>query len=163
MSKGFIVGLAILFFPFCSFAAGDYIPESVGAGKPEVHINNDGTIQVKSGKVDQIVGTTLYLGVRWGSLPMRFTMKTDARTMVTKRYGGTSSVSSINLGDYIDVEGEFLVGSDFFGVNALKVKDWSLQEESGVFSGVIVEMNSSSFMLRTPQQQTITVRLATSS
>ncbi|KKW20749.1 MAG: hypothetical protein UY62_C0042G0016 [Parcubacteria group bacterium GW2011_GWF2_50_9] len=167
-------GFSILFlFLSAAFFAGaytvaaltnDYNPQSAGAGKPELHIGADGTILIKSGRVDQIVGNTFYLGLKWGELPMRFTMKTDARTGVTKRYGGNATVSKINMGDYLDVEGEFFVGSDFFGVQALRVKDWSLQEESALFSGVVLELNpSEELTLRTLQGQTISVRLATSS
>lgn len=144
--------------------ASDYIPQSVGAGNPELHIKADGTITLQSGRVDQIAGSTFYLGLKWGALPMRFTMKTDARTIVTKRYGGSATVSHIKVGDYIDTEGEFFVGSDFFGMDALRIKDWSLQEESETFSGVIMEVNSDErLVLRTLQNQTISVQLATSS
>ena len=160
-----MIGLIALVLPLVGFAAvNDYNPQSVGAGNPEVHIKSDGTITFRSGRVDQIVGNTFYLGAKWGSLAMRFTMKTDARTAVTKRYGGSALVAQIKVGDYLDVEGEFFVGSDFFGVDALRVKDWSLQEEAGTFSGVVMEVNSEErFVLRTPQNQTISVRLSTSS
>lgn len=143
--------------------SADYNPGRVGAGNPELHIRTNGTVTLKSGRVDHIAGTTFYLGVSWGNLPMRFTIKTGAKTNVTKRYGGTASVSAISVGDYLDVDGEFFVGSDFFGVEALRIKDWSLQEESGVFLGVAIEVNPTDFLLRTPQHQTIFVRMATSS
>ncbi|MSU56497.1 MAG: hypothetical protein EXS51_04315 [Candidatus Taylorbacteria bacterium] len=164
MKKIFLTGLLLLAFPVFVFGAGDYEPQSVGAGNPELHIKQDGTVSLRSGKVDQIVGSTIYFGVRWGDLPIRFTMKTDGKTIVTKRYGGSAAVPQIKQGDYIDVDGDFFLGSDFFGVQALRIKDWSLQEESGTFSGVIVEISSEErFMLRTPAQQTFLVRLATSS
>src|SRR3989344_9041110 len=165
MKKKFITGLFLLAFPLIGFAAvGEYNPQSGGAGNPELHIKADGTISLQSGRVDQIAGSTFYLGLKWGALPMRFTMKTDARTIVIKRYGGSTTVSQINLGDYLDAEGEFFVGSDFFGMDALRVKDWSLQEESGVFSGVITELQPDErFTLLTTQKQTIVTRLATSS
>lgn len=165
MKRAFALGVIVLAFPLIGIAApNSYAPQSVGAGNPELHIQANGTITLKSGRVDQIVGNTFYLGVTWGTLPMRFTMKTDTRTKVTKRYGGNATVSEINTGDYLDVEGEFFVGSDFFGVQGLRVKDWSLQEESGTFSGVVLEMGpSEELTLRTLQGQTISVRLATSS
>lgn len=165
MKRALTLGVIALAFPLMGFAApSTYAPQSVGAGNPELHIKADGTLTLKSGRVDQIVGNTFYLGVTWGTLPMRFTMKTDTRTGVTKRYGGNATVSEINTGDYLDVEGEFFVGSDFFGVQALRVKDWSLQEESAMFSGVVLEMSpSEELTLRTLQGQTISVRLATSS
>ena len=162
MKRRIFFALSAALFPFFAFAlAVDYAPQSVGAGRPEVHIKADGMVTLKSGRVEQIAGTTFYLMLRWGQLPMRFTMKTDGKTAVSKRYGGAANVSQIKLGDYLDAEGEFLVGSDFFGLNARTVKDWSLQEESGTFSGRIVEVNSGNFILQTPAQA-ISVRPATS-
>lgn len=162
--KGLLIGLLLLATPALTLAApaNTYNPGSVGAGTPELHIRPDGTVALKSARVDQIAGTTLYIGVKWGDLPVRFTMKTGEKTSVTKHYGGTASVPAITVGDYLDVEGGFFVGSDFFGVEALRIKDWSLQEEAGVFMGVITEVNPGSFLLRTPQNQTISVRVATS-
>src|SRR3989344_7772351 len=125
----------------------DYNPQSVGAGNPEVHIKTDGTMNLKSGRVDQMVGTTLYLTAKWGELPMRFTMKTDAKTKVLKRYGGTASVSQIRVGDYLDADGDFFIGSDFFGFTAHSIRDWSLQEDSETFSGTVAEVNSDSVVL----------------
>jgi hypothetical protein len=160
----FIVTIAVVFTPAVLFALPNtYNPASVGAGNPELHIRTDGTVTLRSARVDQIAGTTLYIGVKWGDLPVRFTMKTGAKTSVTKRYGGSAAVSQISIGDYLDVEGEFFVGSDFFGVEALRVKDWSLQEEAGVFMGAITEVNQTNFLLRTTQNQTIAVRMASSS
>lgn len=164
MMKKTLIGLVFLAVPALALAAAiTYNPASVGAGNPELHIRPDGTVTLKSARVDQIAGTTLYVGVKWGDLPVRFTMKTSARTTVAKRYGGTATVSAISIGDYLDVEGEFFVGSDFFGVEALRIKDWSLQEESAVFLGVVTEVNPGSFLLRTPQSQTISVRMASTS
>lgn len=163
MRERVFILLTLLVFPALALAAAiTYNPASVGAGNPELHIKTDGTVTLRSARVDQIAGTTLYVGVKWGDLPVRFTMKTSAKTSVTKRYGGAAAVSAITIGDYLDVEGEFFVGSDFFGVEALRIKDWSLQEEAGVFMGVITEVNPESFLLRTPQNQTISVRAATS-
>ncbi len=156
--------LLVALLPFFALALlTDYNPGSVGAGKPEVHIRPDGTMAVRSAKVDQILNTTLFLTTKWGTMPLRWTMKTDAGTQVTKRYGGNARVSDIRMGDYLDVEGEFFVGSDFFGLTAKSIKDWSLQEESAVFLGVVTEVNPLNFLLRTPQNQTISVRMASSS
>ena len=165
MKRVLATGFFLLALPLIGFAAvSNYAPQSAGAGNPELSIKADGVMTLKSGRVDQIVGNTFYLGVAWGTLPMRFTMKTDARTAVTKRYGGHAAVSQISIGDYLDVEGEFFVGSDFFGVQALRVKDWSLQEESAAFSGVVLDVSPNERLtLRTLQGQTISVRLSTSS
>ncbi len=138
--------------------APDYNPATVGAGAPEVHIRRDGTISIKSARVEQVLGTTFYLQVKWGQLPMRFVMKTNGKTQVAKKYGGATVVPALKLGDYLDAEGELIVGSDFFGLDATKIKDWSLQEESETFSGTITEVNSGNFLLLTPLNKTITVQ-----
>lgn len=139
----------------------DFIPNSVGAGSPELHIDAESVLSIKSARVERIVGTTMYLVMKWQNLPMYFTMKTDRKTTVTKRYGGSAKVSEVSVGDYIDAEGDFFIGSDFFGLSASKIKDWSLQEESAMFSGKIVELNGTNFTLETPEKK-ITVVLADS-
>jgi hypothetical protein len=162
MRRGVLFVAVFFVLPFLAFALpNDYNPAAVGAGKPEVHIKTDGTMTVRSAKVDQILSTTLFLTTRWGTMPLRWTMKTDTGTKVVKRYGGNARVADIKLGDYIDVEGDFFVGSDFFGLTAKSIKDWSLQEEAGTFSGKILEFNPNSFILQTPTQN-ITVQPATS-
>ena len=103
---------AALFVPFFAGAAGEYNPASVGAGKPEIHITADGVMRIKAAKVNQIIGTTFFLNLKWGELPMQFTMKTDTNTSVTKRYGGGATTAEIKQGDYLDASGEFFVGSD---------------------------------------------------
>lgn len=156
--------LASLFFVAATAyaLANDYNPASVGAGKPEVHIKQDGAMTIRGAKVDQILNTTLFLTTRWGTMSLRWTMKTDGGTKVVKRYGGNAQVADIKLGDYLDAEGEFFVGSDFFGLTARFVKDWSLQEERETFSGVVVEVNpDSTFTLRTPLGKAVIVRAAT--
>lgn len=159
------MGLFVLAVPLIGFAlANDYNPQSVGAGNPEVHIKSDVTMSLKSSRVTQIAGSTLYLNMKWGVMPMYFIMKTDAKTAVTKRYGGMAKVADIKVGDYLDIEGDFFAGSDFFGINALSVKDWSLQEESGTFAGVITEVRADmTFTLRTTQNPNITVSIASTS
>ncbi|MEK7170160.1 MAG: hypothetical protein AAB767_02645 [Patescibacteria group bacterium] len=163
MKKGLILGLLLFAVPFISLGLGEYNPKSAGAGNPELHIKQDGSITIKSARIEQIAGTTFYISVQWGPLPMSFTMKTDDGTSVVKRYGGKGAVTQMKQGDYIDVDGQFFIGSDFFGVTAVTVKNWLLQEESGTFAGVITEVNTNqTFTLRTLDRQLITVKLGAS-
>ncbi|TSC57421.1 MAG: hypothetical protein Greene041679_328 [Parcubacteria group bacterium Greene0416_79] len=156
--------LAVFSAHSVSALAFDYAPERVGAGKPEVHIKRDGAVSIRSARAAHLVGTTLYLQLSWGQLPMRFLMKTSGQTQVTKKYGGASSVVSIKVGDYLDVDGDFFVGSDLFGVEAKQVKDWSLQEESETFSGQIAALlPAAAFTLRTREGKEILVQPATTS
>ncbi len=161
-----LISLIFCLALFVFLGAGDahalvttYDPVAAGAGKPEVHIAADGTIRLRGARVDQVVGTTFFVTLRWGDLPMRFIMKTDEKTRVTKRYGGTTEAAQVKLGDYLDAEGEFFVGSDTFGLTARAVKDWSLQEESETYSGKIVEIIADgAFTLQTPRTL-ITLRI----
>lgn len=167
MMRGVILAaVGILFFLLGAASAralgGDYAPSTVGAGAPEVHIRPDGTMSVRSAKVDQVVGTTFFLMTKWGTLPLRWAMKTDEKTRVVKRYGGAAEVSQITLGDYLDADGDFFVGSDFFGLTARAVKDWSLQEEQETFSGTVLEVNpDGTMLLRAAGGNAIRVREAT--
>jgi len=129
---------------------GDFKPHATGAGNPEVHINADGTMTVKSARVDQIAGTTFYIGIKWGQFPMRFTMKTDGKTTVAKKYGGAATVAALKIGHYIDAEGDFYYGSDFIGLTARSIKNYSLTEESESYSGKIIELNDQNLVLMTP-------------
>ncbi len=162
MKKYLILLVFLCSVPSLSLALAEYNPQGVGGGNPDVHIKADGTIALRSARVEQIAGSTLYIVTKWGPLIMSFTMKTDGTTMVTKRYGGSTIVSQIKMGDYLDIDGEFFAGSDFFGISAKKIKDWSLQEEAGTFSGVITEVNSGgTFTLRTTQNPTLIVKVST--
>lgn len=158
-------------FSLCLFFLGtlsvfalvsNYNPVAAGAGKPEVHIKPDGMMTIGGGKVDQILGNTLFVMLQWGELPMRFTMKTNGETSVMKRYGGKATVSQIQVGDYITADGEFFVGSDFFGLTGRQIKDWSLQEEAETYSGTITEVGADGvFMLASPNK-TIKLRMLNS-
>lgn len=156
--------LAAAFFlllPFTASALG-YNPQSVGAGNPEIHIKQDATALVRSALVMQVVGNTYYVSVEWAQVPVRFTLRTNDATKVTKRYGGTAAVADLKLGDYVDIEGDFFVGSDFLGVTAKHIKDWSLQEESGSYSGTITEVSAEALTLKTSENPTMVVRMGAS-
>ncbi len=153
MKKKFAFSLCL--FSLCAFSAQaliiEYNPVAAGAGKPEVHIKPDGTLTVVGAKVAQIIGNSFFVVLQWGELPMRFTMKTNGETAVTKRYGGAATVPQIQVGDYLTADGDFFVGSDFFGLTARQIKDWSLQEESETYSGKITEVGADgSFTLAAP-------------
>ena len=92
---------------------------------------------------------------------MRFTMKTDGKTTVVKKYGGVATVASLKVGHYIDVDGDFFYGSDFIGLTGRAVKDYSLTEESESYSGKIIELSDSNLVLMAPAQN-ITVVPASS-
>lgn len=159
----FLLAFSFVAFPAHAFNT-QYDPGSAGAGAPELHINRDATMSLKSGLVDNIVGNTLYLETKWGTMQMRFTMKTDTSTKVVKRYGGTATVAQISVGDYLDAEGDFIVGSDFFGLDAQKIKDWSLQEESETFSGKIIEQHpDGTLTLQTPLKAVVLAPATTTS
>lgn len=154
---------AIAVFPIgVSALVSDYNPGSVGAGAPEVHITRGSTISIRSARIAQVVGTTFYLAQFWGQLPMRFVMKTDKETQVIKKYGGQTLVSAMKVGDYVDADGAFIIGSDFFGVEAKLVRDWSLQEEQETFSGQVAALlPAAAFMLKTSAGKEIVVQPGT--
>ncbi len=139
-----------------------YNPVAAGAGKPEVHIKPDGTMTIGGGKVAQIIGNSFFVVLQWGELPMRFTMKTNGETAVTKRYGGTATVPQIQVGDYLTADGDFFVGSDFFGLTARQIKDWSLQEESETYSGTITEVGADNLFTLAAPSKTLNLRLLNS-
>ena len=86
MKKGLILGLLLFAVPFISFGLGEYNPKSAGAGNPELHIKQDGSITIKSACIEQVAGTTFTFLCN-GAASMSFTMKTDEPSVI-KRYGG---------------------------------------------------------------------------
>ncbi len=114
------------------------------------------------GKVDQVLGNTLFVMLKWDEISMRFTIKTNEKTVVVKRYGGAAGVPQIKEGDYLTLEGDFFSGSESFGMTARQIKDWSLQEESETYSGKITEVGADGVLTLAAPTKTIKLRLLNS-
>jgi hypothetical protein len=83
---------------------------------------------------------------------------TDPSTSIIRRYGGSSLLSEISVGDYISFNGPLDTTKATATVNAKTVKDWSIQKRHADFSGSItsVATSTSSFVLQTKERGALT-------
>jgi hypothetical protein len=139
-------------------AESDAGPRSVGSTL-ETHINNDGSVTVRGAKVTAVVGSTISAQQSWGSYTVSWNVVTNPSTSIIRRYGGTSLLSEISVGDYISFNGPLDTTKATATVNAKTVKDWSIQKRHADFSGSItsVATSTSSFVLQTKERGALTV------
>jgi hypothetical protein len=104
-------------------------------------------------------GSTLYVRATWEDSFMRMVVTTNANTVVSKNYGEKATVSDIEVGHRIDVEGQLVSGSDTVTIVAAKIRDAALVKESKTFSGSIkrVDSNSQSFVFTDKSLGEVTV------
>lgn len=117
----------------------------------DFHIDRYGKVQIKQAKVMQIAGTTFYVRYYVGTAFLRILVKTNDTTKTFRRYGDEISLSQINAGDTIDIDGTIETGSDTLSVVATKLVNFSNQQAVSSFSGTVVGTGSNygSLVLRT--------------
>ncbi len=119
----------------------DYNPRSVGAPL-EVHIYDNGSVLIHGARVEQVAGSTIYTKVYWGLAFLRLTIRTSDKTTFVKKNGSETKISDIKVGDFITIEGDFYSGTSSLDVTARKIKNWSLQTETGEYSGDVVSFSN---------------------
>ena len=109
----------------------------------EISIKPDGTffatnviVMQKSEKA----GTNLFSRVTWGSVFLRITVLAFSAKII-KNNGGSATVEDIRVGDILSVKGTLAPGADSLVINALEVRDLSLNVESKNISGIIKMLN----------------------
>ncbi len=125
----------------------------------ELHINNNGKVLVRGIKVTGVSGNTVSGTIAWGSYSLPVSVNGASVTKVARRFGGTATVSEISAGDFISVEGSLDQTQSMLTINATFIKDWSIQDKAGTFSGTVSSVNAgaSSFVLASRQRGNITV------
>lgn len=123
----------------------------------EVRINEDGKVLVRGAKVTAVSANIISATTVFGASTIAWSIDATDTQKIIRRYGGNSSVSEIQIGDYISFTGQ-LTGatSPNFTVKATSIKDWSIQVKNSSFSGTISSISGSSFVLAT-EGRTITV------
>jgi hypothetical protein len=119
----------------------DYNPRSVGAPL-EVHIYDNGSVLIHGARVEQVAGSTIYTKVYWGLAFLRLTIRTTDKTVFVKKNGSETRISDIKVGDFITIEGDFYSGTSSLDVTARKIKNWSLQTETGEYSGDVASFSN---------------------
>ena len=111
----------------------------------EISIKPDGTFFATNVVVMQKsekAGTNLFSRVTWGNVFLRVTVLA-ASAKITKNNGGGAAVEDIQVGDILSVKGTLAPGADSLVINALEVRDLSLNVETKNISGVIKTLNVS--------------------
>ena len=112
----------------------------------EVHITQDGTFTAKNVTVMQKSesGSTFFSRVMWGDIFLRITVLTapnGTAAKITKNNGGAATHADVKVGDLLNIEGTLAPGADSLVINALEVRDLSLNVESKSISGTIKTLN----------------------
>lgn len=134
-------------------------------GSPvEVHISDDGKVTVQGAEVIQIAGTTFYTRVTVLGSMIRFVIKTDNNTALSRRFGGDISSADIRVGDFLSIEGTLEATYNSLSVKAQTVKDWSIEKETNRFSGTVVSISPAldSFSLLTKDRGAVSVLISSS-
>ncbi|MEN9582628.1 MAG: hypothetical protein RL641_582 [Candidatus Parcubacteria bacterium] len=129
----------------------------------EVHITNNGNVLVRGAKVTAINGSSLTATTTWGSSSMTWTINTDSSTKLIRRFGGTSTISEISVGDFVSFQGSLVAGTSTpMTVLAKTLKNWSVQKKNSTFEGIVTSLGGSSFIIATNNSGNITVNTTSS-
>ena len=131
-------------FTICALLLTMFAAPALAANAPsEISIKPDGTFFATNVVVMQKsekAGTNLFSRVTWGNVFLRITVLASS-AKITKNNGGSAVVEDIQVGDIISVKGTLAPGADSLVINALEVRDTSLNVESKSISGTIKTLN----------------------
>ena len=140
-----ILSLALLITPGAISAQVKTDTDKVGATR-FIKIDENGALKADGMVVQQIAGKTFYTRIWWGEMFMRMTVRTNDKTVFTKKFGESITVSEIKVGDVLSAEGTLVPGSDRVDIDAILVKNWSDQTGASAFSGNITETSPSAVL-----------------
>lgn len=137
------------------------IPSPKTTGAPlSLSIEESGATVLEGARITQITGSTIFAAQYWGMLPVRWIIRTDAKTLFKHRFGNPIVLTQLSIGDFISAEGDFNGSSDSLGINAKSIKDWSVSTEGSTFTGTIVSAPDAtgSFILQIGDGSTVFVK-----
>ncbi|CAN5189111.1 hypothetical protein BH09PAT1_BH09PAT1_8360 [soil metagenome] len=103
----------------------------VTGSKLEVHILNNGRVNVRGAKVTSIAGNTINASTAWGSVNMAWAVNSLSTTHIVRKAGGVSSIAEVSVGDFISFEGNLVsTSASPIIVNAASIKNWSVQKKT---------------------------------
>ncbi len=156
-----VCAVSSLLFVSSVYALAPVIPSPKTAGSPlSLTIQENGDTALDGARITQITGTTLFAVQYWRELPVRWIIRTDAKTRYTHRFGNPLVFSQLSVGDFLSVEGIFNGSSDSLGVDAMSIKDWSISTEGSSFAGKVTSAPDASgaFILQTEDGSTVFVK-----
>lgn len=116
-------------------------PDIIHAESASLSIDKKGNIVLDGAQVVQTAATTFFARAYWGTSFIRFTVKTDSKTIFSRNLGGPALITEIAPGHNLRVEGYLDNSSDTITVRAFAVKDLSLVDESKSFSGTVTNID----------------------
>lgn len=145
-----------------AFATSSSNTQNTGS-QMELHLTEDGKITLKGAKVNSVSGSTIKAVTAKGAYSFEWTIETDGNTKFTRRFGSSSGLNEIEVGDYIAVSGMFDFGTSRPTIRAKAIQDWSIQRSKANFSGRIksIATSTTSFILSTAKNGDITVETGT--
>lgn len=158
-----LCGVLLFSSPAAAQTAGALSPLQ-SQSSPDFHIDQNGNATVYQAKVMLIAGTTFYARFYVGASFIRFLIKTSPdTTSVSRRYGGTISISDIRIGDTLNVQGSIEGESDSLSLLASTIVDFSNEKQiADGFTGTISGFASTTaFLLTTPDGSLINVNVGT--
>ena len=138
-------------------------PQAAGSTL-EVHIGNDGKVAVRGAKVTAISGSSISTSATFGAMTMNWVVNTNSSTEFLRRYGGKTTIAEIQVGDFVSFSGMLDTTQSIPTVNAVTIKDWSIQMAHTSFSGTVasIDPNVMTFVLQNPNHANISVTVSSS-
>ena len=152
-TKELIIGIAILSsIGVTAYSADGPIDLTRGEVKSTVTVNKEGDVSLQGIVVTQKAGTNIFAQSRWGSAVVRWVITISSTTALSRRFGAPSDIPEIAIGDYLNVDGVIQgLGGDSLVIKAKKIRNWTKEDESAEFSGVVANSN--------PENSTLTIIL----
>lgn len=93
--------------PNTVYLSGNPAATSTAEERPaqEVHIANNGLVLLRGARVLSLSGSTIEIGMTWGSSEFKWSVVTDFSTKFLDTQGEKMSVTNIHIGDSITVTG----------------------------------------------------------
>jgi hypothetical protein len=109
---------------------------------------------IVNGTVTAIGTSTITIDYNGTSITVNF----DSKTHFRRRFWGVSSLSEISVGDRVDVIGRY-VDNTKTTINAVLIRDESIELRKGVFFGTVQSLTSGGFVMTTIHKNNETVTI----
>ena len=109
---------------------------------------------IVNGTVTAIGTSTITIDYNGTSIIVNF----DSKTHFRRRFWGVSSLSEISVGDRVDVIGRY-VDNTKTTINAVLIRDESIELRKGVFFGTVQSLTSGGFVMTTIHKNNETVTI----
>ncbi len=125
------------------------IERNLPGSVPDVRIGKDGRVMITGAKVTSVASPVINASVTFGSFVMNFTIKTDSKTQIVRRFSGRAEFSEVGVGDLLSVNGTLDTTATTPTILAKNIRDYSIEKRNMSFGGVIksIDSASSSFMI----------------